>query len=180
MMPLSTAAYLLGGVIMALHLPALLAPGWLRVQLRALPRGRIPARLFTGAALFWVAWIVFHAPLGRFDAYKPALFVLTPLAFFLITHFLDELLAPRALGGLLLLAANPLLNLARWHDSPLRLVVTVICYLAVVAGIILVLSPYRFRHAAEFGLRTDARGRWGGAAGVAIGLVLLWLGLNVY
>ena len=57
---------------------------------------------------------------------------------------------------------------------------TVLAYLWVIAGITLILSPYRFRKVAEFMTRTDQRTRVLGAARLALGLLVLSLGLFVY
>ncbi|MCX6997651.1 MAG: hypothetical protein NTV49_11335 [Kiritimatiellaeota bacterium] len=180
MSPLAVWACAVGAVMMAVNLAVVLAPGPLRRLLLAFPRSRGPAWLLTAVDLVWASWVVYHADLGRFDGLKPSLFLLTPLAFGLIVFFMDELLAPRALGGLLLLLANPVLNAARWHPSAWHFVMTVLAYAWVAAGIVLVLSPFRFRQAAGFATRTDARCRSGGLARLAFGLLLLVLGVIVF
>ena len=95
-----------------------------------MPAGAIPdtgfsrnipaAWILTALDVAWVAWIVFHASLGWFDPLKPALYILAPMSFLAMVFFMDELLAPRALGGLLLLLANPVLNSARWLETEWR------------------------------------------------------------
>lgn len=177
---LSTAALLLGGVLVALHLPPLLFPAASRKLALGIPRGDWIAWGLTAIALTWTALIVLNAPLGRFDGWKPALYVVAPLAFIFIVLFLDELLAPRALGGLMLLAANPILNVARWHPSGLRLVVTTLVYLGVLLGMVLVLSPYRLRQLLDFWMRDPIRCRVGAALGVFTGGALILLAVTVY
>ena len=180
MSQLALWACAVGAVLMAVNLAMVLAPDPLRRLLLAFPRSRWPGWLLTTIDLGWVSWVVYHASLGSFDGLKPSLFLLTPLAFVLLVFFMDELLAPRALGGLLLLLANPILNAARWHPSPWHFVMTVLAYVWVVAGIVLVLSPFRFRQVAGFATRTDARCRIGGLIRMALGLLLLALGLTVF
>jgi len=180
MTPLAVWASVVGAFMMLANLAIVLAPGPMRRLLLAFPRSRWPAWLLTAVDLCWVSWVVYHASLGRFDGLKPSLFLLTPLAFFLLVFYMDELLAPRALGGLLLLLANPMLNAARCHPSAWHFVMTVLAYVWVVAGMVLVLSPFRFRQTAAFATRTDARCRLGGLGRVALGLLLLVLGLNVF
>ena len=101
---------------------------------------------------------------------KPFVYIVAPVSFFALVYFVDELLPPRALGGLLLLLANPVLKSARWLDTEWRLVMIVIAYLWVIAGIIFVLSPFRLRQAAEFGTRTDLRCILGGFARFLVGV----------
>jgi uncharacterized protein YjeT (DUF2065 family) len=67
------------------------------------------------------------------------------LVFVAMVWLMDELLAPRALGGLLLLAANPLLNAVRWADSAWRYVPVVTAYAWVIVGCALMLYPWLFR-----------------------------------
>lgn len=121
----------------------------LSTALYAFPRHRASAILLTLVNVVWVAVLLYHTPLGRFEVLKPLLFVLAPVTFWAVTKYMDELLAPRMLGGLLLLAAVPVLDAARWHESGWRLVLTVLAYLWIVWSIFLVLSPYRFRHTVE-------------------------------
>ena len=155
-------------------------PDRMRAALKAFPRHRGAAWLLTAVDLVWAGILLARTPLGRFDAYKPLLWVLTPLAVVLVGVFVDELLAPRALGGLLLLAAAPILDAARWHPSGLRLVVTVLAYGMVLKGLVLVVAPYRFRTATERLFATDAACRLGCGAGVAVGIGLIILAFTVY
>lgn len=178
--PLSQVACAIALVIMAVNAPCLLWPPAVRRAAAAFPRSRVPAWLLIALDLAWVAWIVLHAELGRFDWVKPYIYAAAPAAFFLIVFFMDELLAPRALGGLLLLAANPVIRAARWHESDWRWVIMVVAYVWAVAGIVLVLSPYYFRRVAEWAHRTDGRCRLLGALRFGLGLLLLGLGLAVF
>ena len=130
--------------------------------------------------LVWSAWLVMHMPLGPFDRYKPFLYVVAPVLFFLIVHFMDELLAARALGGLLLLVASPLLDAARPHESEFRLVVAALAYILAIKGMALVLCPYLFRKATSWWARNDAWCRAGGLVGLALAAFLIVLAVTVY
>lgn len=180
MTSLSLMACILGPLFIVLSLPCIFWPGRVREGLLAFPRSRFPALALTAVDVAWVMIIVLRAPLGRFEWIKPYLYVAGPVAYLLLIFFMDELLAPRALGGFLLLAANPVLQAARWHASNLRLVVTVLAYVWVVAGILLVLGPYYFRRMAEWSTSSETRCRRLGIARLALGGVLLALGLFVY
>lgn len=177
---LDQAAAFLGVIGLIAGLALLAAPESCRAFLPGLGRHKPTAWMLTAIDLLWVAWIVNNAPLGRFEFLKPGLYLLAPLAFFLLIHFMDELLGARALGGLLLLMANPILNAARWHDSNWRYVMTIIAYGWAVAGIALVLSPFWWRRWVTPWLATDARCRATGVAKLAAGLALLYLAWRVY
>lgn len=113
--------------------------------LSAFPRNRILGMLLTALALVWSAFMIDQMTLGELSKYKSLLYVLTPLSFYLIIQYLDELLAARALGGLLMLAPVAIVDAARWHPSTWRYPVILLAYAMVVAGIWLMLCPFKFR-----------------------------------
>ncbi|MBN1671437.1 MAG: hypothetical protein JXR37_10410 [Kiritimatiellae bacterium] len=177
---LAVMADVLGALITASGLVCLLAPTRVREWARRFPRSLLAGRILTAGVVIWVALVLVRAPFGRFENLKPLLYVAAPLFYFLVVRYMDELLAPRALGGLLLLVANPVLKAAFLHESNIRLVMTVLAYLLVIAGMALVLGPYRFRLVAERFLTSDARCRALGAMRLVLGGLLLGLGLLVY
>ncbi len=177
---LAHVAWIVTVVLVIAYVPAILCPGRYMRGLRGFPRSTVPAWILTGINVVWAAWLVWEMPLGRFDAFKLWLYLAAPVTFVLIVRFMDELLAVRALGGLLILVPAPILDAARWHPSPWRLVLTILAYSLVVKGILLLLSPYWFRKATERWLVSAARCRTMGAAGVGLAVVLAGLALCVY
>ena len=180
MIDLSKLSILMGAVMILLDGAGLLKPATMRALIKAFPRNRPAAWILTTIDLIWAGILLNQAPLGRFDSFKPFLYVLVPVAILLVGFFVDELLAPRALGGLFLLIATPILDIARWHDSPARLIVTVLAYLIVIKGLVLVIAPYKVRLTSERFLNTDARCRLACGAGTLIGAILIGLGFFVY
>jgi hypothetical protein len=168
-----------GAVFAVTGLVCVLMPGRARAWMRAFPRSRSAGWFFTAVDLLWSAWLLYVTPLGRFDEYKPALLVLAPIAFVLVVWLMDELLAPRALGGLLLLLPSPMLDAARWHASTLRLVPVVLAYVFVLAGIVLVLSPYRFRKTVSLLSEDDLSCRACGGFCIAWAAFLVVLALKI-
>lgn len=120
-------------------------PAAVRAGLLAFPRSKWPGRLLTVLCVFWVYWVVSHATLGMFDGVKPFLPVAALVLAGAVIYFMDELLSPRALGGLLLLMANPVLTGVRWVESPWSLVASLIAYAWVILGCALMLHPWLFR-----------------------------------
>lgn len=178
---LSFIAYCLGTVFVLLNLPFILAPAMVQRLLLAFPRSRVPAYLLAALDLAWFGWLLYHEPLWAFfDYVRPWLWLLIPIIIVLVCLFMDELLAPRALGGLLLLVAGPILDAARFHPSAWRYLPIVLAYVWIIAGILFVLAPYRVRRFFEFITRTPLRSRVGGGARLALGLLLLWLAWKVY
>ena len=152
-------------------------PAAVRAGLVAFPRSQVPGWILTVVGVCWVAWVVQHAALGRFEGLKPLIPVAAVLLAGAMVYFLDELLAPRALGGLLLLVANPVLNAVRWADSAWRFVPVLIAYAWVIAGCALMLHPWLFRKWVERFCRTDGALRAAGWGKTLVGAVLLAAGL---
>jgi hypothetical protein len=90
-----------------------------------------------------------------------------------------EFLAARSLGMVLLLAAEPLLESAVLRDEPTRLLLVVLAYGWVVAGLFLVGMPFLLRDAITWVTANQTRWRMaviGGLAyGVAVFLAALFL-----
>lgn len=170
-----------GALYGSAHMALILAPAAARRVLAAFPRNKWLGRALALVALAWSVRLVMDMPLGFVEPYKRWFYLIGPLAYVLIIFLLDELLAVRAFGGLLLLVAEPVLFSAREPGlSDWRLPMVVVAYTWVVAGMVLVLGPYWFRKTVEVICRTDARCRVTGAVGLAIGVWLLVLGLTVF
>ncbi|MEI6563863.1 MAG: hypothetical protein WCO42_06100 [bacterium] len=181
MMSLEELSLWIGGVYIVLHLPLVAAPQMTRKLLKAFPRNFWAGVILTGIALIWSAYAVYDMPLGAFiEEYKWVLWGLTPAIYALILAFMNELLAPRALGGLLLLVANPVLSIQCLYSTRFTWGIAALAYVWIVGGIILVLSPYRFRQVMEKCVSTDFRCRWAGILGVAVGIGLMILGFTVF
>lgn len=159
----------------------LAGPVLARKLIASFPRSKTSAWAIAFVDLFWSAVIVSGLNLGpRFEPYKPLIYLLTPAIYIMIVMLMNELLAPRALGFLLLLLVGPVLDAARWHASNLSLVTTVMCYAVVVMGITFVLNPYTFRKMMAFWIRSDANCRIFGAINAVVGGVLVGLATTVY
>ena len=174
----------LGEILVLLGVLGLLAgiallrfPSALRAGLAAFPRSKWPGWILTAICVFWVAWVIRHAALGRFEALKPLIPVAAMLVFAAIVWFLDELLAPRALGGLLLLLADPILTGVRWADSSWRFVPVLMAYAWVIAGCLLMLYPWIFRKMVDRFLISAGSIRAAGWSKLMAGAVLLAAGL---
>ncbi|MEI6165759.1 MAG: hypothetical protein WCS52_01050 [bacterium] len=181
MMSLSELSLWMGVIYVGGHLPLVVAPQLVRKGFKAFPRNFWIGAVLAAMALVWSAWEVNNMPLGNFIGdYKWLLWILTPVVIGLVLMFMNELLAPRALGGLLLLVANPVLSIQCLSASRATWLLAGLAYVWVVAGTMLVLSPYRFRHAVERWCGTDARCRLAGVAGMAVGCILIVLGVTVF
>ena len=181
MSELSIVALLIGLLALTIGGLSLLAPARIRAGVAAFPRSIWPGRILAAIDLVWAAYALSLMHLGMFDAWKVHLYWMVPVAIFLCVKYLDELLSPRALGGFFLLAAGPVLNIARWHPSEWRLVVTVLAYVWILLGLTFLLSPWWFRRLTPWiAGSTDRAVRITGTVKALLGLGLIALALLVY
>ncbi len=176
---IAVTAWILGTLAVCGGFLAAGAPETVRRGLERYPRSVWPGRILAAVDLIWAAHAINLMHLGGFDPWKVHLYWLAPACIVLAVLYLDELLSVRALGGLLLLAAGPMLNAARWHPSAWRLIIPVIAYCWISFGLLWLLEPWWFRRMAQ---RVRSLGviRAAGIAKIAIGIGLILLALLVY
>jgi hypothetical protein len=179
MSALSWITLILGLLALGGGFIAVRAPEAVRRGLERYPRSVWPGRVLLAVDMTWAAWAINQMHLGGFDAWKVHLIWLAPILIIAGCVYLDELLSVRALGGLLLLAAGPMLNAARWHPSPWRLVIPILAYLWIIAGLFFVLEPWWFRRAARC-FPSASSVRAAGFFKIASGAGLIVLALLVY
>ncbi len=180
MTELSITALILGGGLLAIHLPCVIYPEFSRDFLLKLPRNKIIGGVLTVISLIWAAYLLDEMPLGKFDVLKDYLVILVPIVSGLVIFFMDELLGARALGGLLMLIPTPLLIAARTSDSPWRLLVVVVAYIMAIAGITFVLNPYKLRDIFSRILATEGSTRFTGIFGAITGIILIICAMTLY
>ncbi len=180
MSTLAVLTLILAGITLPFYAMLVLKPAVVRTGLQRFPRNRWCGWLLAIVAVAWAAWILHNLPLGRFESLKTWLGPVAVVFAGLVCYYMDELLAPRALGALLLLYPAPLLTAARLHESPWSVVMSVVAYAMVIKGMALLLSPYLFRHFTQRLLQTDKACRLVGTGGLAFGALLLLLALAVY
>lgn len=131
-------------------------------------------------ALIWCFWLLATMEMGEFSVFRRPLFVILPVAYFLVVFFVDEFLAVRALGILCLLAAEPLLDAAFLRYESSRLLVTVFAYVLVVLGLVWVTMPYLLRDQISWSARTSGRWRIIGGVGLVYALGVLICAFTQY
>ena len=141
--------------------------------LAAFPRSRPAAWILTAIDLAWVVLIMRGASLGPFDILKPYLPLIGIAAYAAILWGIGELLAVRALGGLLLLLGDPILDAVRWTGGYWPIAVAILAYILVIIGAIWVLWPWTFRKTHERLTKTPLRWRLWSALWLTLGLVFL-------
>ena len=176
---LQTVGIIAGAFLILISLPGLLKPDLASVAQR-FPRSRVAGVILLTADLVWSFWLLATMEMGEFSAFRRPLLIALPIGYVLVLRFVDEFFAVRALGILCLLAAEPLLDAAFLRYETSRLLVTVLAYLLIVAGLFWVTIPYLLRDQINW----TARGavRWRLLQGIALcyGVVILALAITVY
>ena len=180
MSPLAFNAIVTGALLAAACLAPFLAPGAARSAAAAFPRSVWPGRVLAAVAVTWFAYLLLQEKMAFIEERRFIVYLGAPLVYLAAVFLMDEMLSVRALGAVLLLLPQPLLDAAFFHDHPSRLAVTVFAYALVIVGCVLVWSPYRFRQAAAALERMPVLRRGLGAGIVAFGALLLALGLFWY
>ncbi len=175
---LHTAGLIAGVVLIALSALALVLPA--RESLPRFPRSRTAGAVLLALDLVWSFWLLLTMEMGEFSSFRRPLLILLPIGFVLVLIFVDEFLAVRALGILLLLAAEPLLDAAFLRPEMSRLLVTVLAYVMIVAGLCWVMMPYRLRDEINWSTRSAGRWRFLSALGLVFGAAILVCALTIY
>jgi len=157
---------LVGALLIAVHLIALINAREIRKLLGAFPRSRPAGAALLTVAGLWAFALMWSMDLGEFSSYRTLFLGGIVLAYFLTLKFVGEFLAVRALGMLLLLAAEPLLEAAFQRPEPSRLLLTVLAYLWIVMGLVWVGVPYKLRNQIEAVTKTGLC--WNIAAGIGM------------
>ena len=179
-MTLQWIAIIIGILATAGGLAGVLRPDLIKKFAELFPRSTVPAWIFTALCCWLGAKEALGMNMGFLDAYKKYIYILSPAVFIASVVYMKELLAPRALGGFLLLIAVPILQIARWHESAWRLVVVILVYLWIIYGLVLLLSPWYFRKFNTPFMENEALFKGAAIAKTALGIILLLLGIFVY
>lgn len=179
-MTLQLIAIIVGLLAVAGGVYGLLKPALVHRFFELFPRSSVPAWILTALCCWLGTKEALQMNMGFLDSYKSYIYIIAPLVFVASVVYMKELLAPRALGGFLLLIAVPTLQIARWHESAWRLVVVVIVYIWIIYGIVLLLSPWYFRKWYKPLLENEKLFKISVMVKIAVGILLLLLGLLVY
>jgi hypothetical protein len=168
-----------GLVLLLAHLFALMKSQTAREWLRKFPRNYEIGVLLTIVATIWFYMMVKLMDLGEFTSWRPTVLFLTPIAGILAIFFMRDYLAVRALGTIVLLAAEPLLESAFLRDEQIRLLLVTLVYLWILFGMFWVGMPYTLRDQITWVTASEKRWRAAAFAGLAYGTLLCIGGLTV-
>ena len=177
---LRMTAIVLGLLYLACHLPGALAPTRFARLARKLPRNYPLGVALMIAATLWFVVLTGTMDLGEISNVRIQLMAVWAVAGVLVVIFVPGFLSMRGLGCLLLMAAALMLDAAFLALTPWRYVVTLLAYGWVIKGMVLVYSPHLGRDAIYWATESEGRLRALSWPGVALGLLLIVLGVFVY
>ena len=179
-MKLSTLSILIGSIMALPQIYGLLKPAAFAAAARKFPRYTPIGYVLIGIATAWFLYYLKQESVADFAAMKPALFVLFAGVGIGTCVFVQDFLPVRGLAVLLLLLAKLMVDTARWEDTEWRLVIVVLAYIWVIAGMWFTISPWRVRDMLYWATANEKRVRVGSVIRLALALFILVLGLTAY
>src|SRR5204863_6347292 len=169
---LQTAGMVAGSLLVLLSLPGFFKPALVPNWLKRFPRSGIAGIVLLSLALVWSFWLLVTMEMGEFSSFRRPLMIVLPIGYVLVLRFVEEFLAVRALGILCLLAAEPILEAAFFRYEASRLLLTVLAYLMIIAGLLWVTMPYLLRDQIDWNAQRNAPWRTAHGNLVAYGLTM--------
>jgi hypothetical protein len=172
---LEMALMLTGLWLLVMHGFALLKGAAVRDWLRTVPRSKPLGTVLLTVAAAWSWWLIKTIDLGEFSNWRERLLIFIPLAALLTLVYADEFLAARALGMVVLLVAEPLLEAAFLRPELTRLFLVTLVYAWIVFAMFWIGMPYTLRDQIQWLTGSEKRWRTAAFAGLAYGALLLVL-----
>lgn len=179
-LPLKPVGITLGLLLLVSHLAALVFREPLRASLPKFPRSPQAGFILLTLAAIWAFIIVSRADLGELQPRRGLLMAAVVILYFMTLWQMREFLAARALGMILLLAAEPLLDAAFLRPQLSRLLLPALAYAWVLFGLFFVGMPWLVRDIISWATATTRRFSLLLAAGAAYGLTVLACALLFY
>ncbi|MEI6491966.1 MAG: hypothetical protein WCO94_05400 [Verrucomicrobiota bacterium] len=177
---LQTTGLAAGMLLLISHVFALISPEQTVAWARTFPRSRVAATVLIALAGVWSFLLVQTIDLGEFSQLRNIMLAAIVAGAFLSWIYVPEFLAVRALGMILLLIAEPLLESAVLRQEPSRLLLVVLAYVWVIAGLFFVGMPYLLRDVVQWLTADRSRLRFGALAGSAYGVALVFCALFLW
>lgn len=171
--PLKGTGIVVGLALLVGHLVAFLKTEQTQKFLKDFPRNYSWGVVLLTVDLLWGMLCMGHMDMGEFHTLRGKFLIIIPTAYVLVLVYVKEFLAVRALGALLLLVAGIVLQAAFLQPPESRLLLPIVAYAWIIAGLYFVGMPYLMRDGVNW--ITASAGRWKMATlgGIAYGAVTL-------
>ena len=171
--PLKGTGIVLGVLLLAVHLVALLKSETTQSFLKQFPRNYKWGVILLSIDFAWSMLIMSNMDMGEFFNLRTKFLFVLPVAFVLVLIFVKEFLAVRALGALMLLVSGPVLTAAFLQPPASRVLVPILAYAWIIAGMYFVGMPFLMRDWVNWVTQTTGRWKLATLGGVAYGAVML-------
>lgn len=170
---LQTTGLAAGILLLVSHTAALVDSERAMRFAKALPRSRAAAGILLAIATVWSFLMLQDLDLGEFSRLRSVMLVAVVTGAILSWIYVEEFLAVRSLGMILLLATEPLLESALLRTEPSRLLLTLLAYLWASAGLLFVGMPYTLRDIIAWFTASPVRWKISCLGGIAYGAALV-------
>ena len=177
---LKLVGLVVGLLIIGTHVFAFLRGDETKRLLKVFPRSHPVGVVLLSIDLLWAFWLAWIMDWGEFYYMQKWILILLPVFFFLTLQFVDEFLAVRALGILMLLAGAPLLDAAYLQPPVSRLLLVILAYAWIIFGMFWVGQPHLMRDQIDWLQRSAVRWKASVMAGIVYGAVLFLCALVFY
>lgn len=170
---LRVVGLVVGAGLLLTHLLAVSRFADCKVMLKTFPRSRVAGTVLIVVAGIWAFSLIRQMDLGEFVGMRQMILFGIVAGTILAWLYVEEFLAVRALGMLLLLAATPVLEAAFLHPETTRYLVVVLAYAWILLGLFWVGMPWVMRDQILWLTAHDGRLRGMIWAGVGYGAAVL-------
>lgn len=170
--PLKGTGIVLGLLLLAVHLVAFLKTESTQGFLKQFPRNYKWGVILLSIDFAWSVLIMSYMDMGEFFNLRTKFLFVLPVAFVLVLVFVKEFLAVRALGALMLLVSGPVLTAAFLQPPVSRLLVPILAYAWIIAGMFFVGMPFLMRDWVNWITNTPGRWKLATLGGVVYGAVM--------
>jgi len=164
--PPEAVGAIVGTFLFLLHATAFLKRDFSSKWLQKFPRSRAWGIALLLTATTWAFFLVKKMDLGEFTHLRTLALASVVVAALLTWLFLEEFLAARSVGFLVLLSADPVLNSCIPWPQSYQLPLVVLIYICILCAIVWASMPYLMRD--QIAWLTASSWRWNLAAGVGI------------
>jgi hypothetical protein len=178
--PMKGTGIVLGLGLLITHLWAFLKPEQAQTFLRSFPRHYGWGVVLLSIGFIWGMMIIQHMDMGEFFHLRRWFLIIVPAGFVGVLFYVREFLSVRALGSLMLLAAGPVLCAAFLQPQTSRLLLPILAYAWIIAGMFFVGMPFLMRDAITWVTGNAARWKLATLSGIAYGGLLLAAAIAFY
>lgn len=179
-MTLSKLSILLGLIYAISNAFIFLKPEKAGAALRKFPRSEMWGYILMAIGAAWFLYNLNREAIAEFAAYKKLMLFGFGGVALAACIFVPDFLAVRGLAITMLMLAWYTLGMQRWHDSSWRLLLAVMAYGWVIAGMWFMISPWRLRDFLNWATAEPSRLRGLAAIRAVVGVALIVLGVTAF